>query len=203
MPPSFAWKGSRNLKSARVLWPAPKRFADPFGSSIGYADEVIFPVAVEAADTGKPVKLAVGFNFAVCKDICAPASAKLTLDMRAARSPHDAAVEKYLATVPVKFTPGQKGPSVAKVDIEIGSAKPHITVDAVFPGDAAKSDLFIEAPDAIYIPLTRRVADGPGGRVRFAVDLTKGDDPKTLKGKTLTLTLISPGGNRETTLLVD
>ena len=203
LPPSFEWKGSRNLKTARVLWPAPMRFADPFGSSIGYEKEIIFPVAVEAAEPGKPVKLAVGFNFAVCKDICAPASAELTLDVQKARSPHDAVMEKYLAEVPVKVKPGLNGPSVAKVDIEIGSAKPHITVDAVFPGDAAKGDLFIEAPDAIYIPLTKRVADGPDGRVRFAVDLTKGDDPKVLKGKTLTLTLVSPAGNRETTLLVD
>ncbi|RME94510.1 MAG: cytochrome C biogenesis protein, partial [Alphaproteobacteria bacterium] len=36
LPPSFDWSGSRNVKSATVLWPAPKRFPDPYGASIGY-----------------------------------------------------------------------------------------------------------------------------------------------------------------------
>ena len=44
VPPSFNWAGSKNLKEAEVLFPAPDRFADAGGTAIGYDGEVLFPV---------------------------------------------------------------------------------------------------------------------------------------------------------------
>jgi len=206
LPPSFDWTGSANLKSARVLWPAPQRFVDPFGSSIGYHDEVVFPVMVEAADAGRPVSLSVKFDYAVCKDICVPAHATLGLKLAARgqdRSPHDRLVARYLKKVPVNTAPGAKGPSVAAVKIKLAQPKPQIMVDAVFPGGTKDADLFIEGPEFFHLPLPVKVAEDAGNRIRYRVDLTKGDDPKDLKGKTLTFTLISASGHSETTRAVD
>src|SRR3990170_3613834 len=54
VPPSFDWAGSKNLKHAELLYPAPHRFADANGMAIGYDDEVVFPVRLAlAADAGK------------------------------------------------------------------------------------------------------------------------------------------------------
>lgn len=203
LPPSLDWSGSRNIKSVRILWPGPERFADPFGSSIGYQDEVVFPLAVEPIDADKRVDIKVKFYFAVCKDICAPAEAELKLTLGAKATPHESLLSKYLALVPAKIASGMPGPSVAGIEINLDQPRPQITVDAVFSGDAGKGDLFIDVPPPLYIPLTKRVKDAPGGRVRFMVDLAKGDDPKELKGKMLTFTLVSPEGNRETTRIVD
>ena len=44
MPPEFDWTGSKNLKSAEVLYPAPRRFDDAGGVAVGYGEDVLFPV---------------------------------------------------------------------------------------------------------------------------------------------------------------
>jgi DsbC/DsbD-like thiol-disulfide interchange protein len=206
LPPAFYWTGSSNLKSARVLWPAPERIADPFGSSIGYHGEIVFPVAVEPVDRGKPVILKLGMEFAVCKDICAPATAKLALRLGPSGSSgatYDGLVSQALARVPVATKPGMAGPSITALEIELSPPKPHITIDAAFPGGAKGGDLFAEGPEGVFVPMTRRGRETPDGRVRFTVDLAKGDDPQQLKGKMLTFTLVSPRGNREVIRAVD
>jgi DsbC/DsbD-like thiol-disulfide interchange protein len=206
LPPSFDWSGSGNLKSAQVLWPAPERIADPFGSTIGYHNEVVFPVAVEPKEQGRPVDLKLELSFAVCKDICAPASAKLALRLEPAGSEsaaHDTLVSKYLKRVPVRLQPGLGGPTITAVEIKLSPPEPHIAVDAAFPGGAKGGDLFVDAPEGVFVPMTRRGRETPDGKVHFTVDLAKGDDPQKLKGKTLTFTLVSPQGNREAIRAVD
>ena len=79
VPPSFDWSGSKNLKSAEVLYPAPHRFADANGTAIGYKDEVVFPVKITPEHAGEPVDLALTFEYGLCKDLCIPNSASLNV----------------------------------------------------------------------------------------------------------------------------
>src|SRR3954468_23707031 len=46
VPPVFDFSASENLKSVAVLWPAPHRFSDGSGHSIGYERSAIFPLQV-------------------------------------------------------------------------------------------------------------------------------------------------------------
>jgi len=57
VPPEFDWKGSQNLQSARVLYPAPHRLSDKAGDAVGYKGGVIFPVLGKPADAAKPIVL--------------------------------------------------------------------------------------------------------------------------------------------------
>ena len=57
VPPRFDFSGSANLKSAKVLYPAPHLFSDDSGNSLGYKDNVVFPLQVTPAQAGKPVTL--------------------------------------------------------------------------------------------------------------------------------------------------
>ena len=51
VPPRFDWTGSENLASAAIRWPAPRLIVDETGmKSIGYHDDVIFPVAIVPID---------------------------------------------------------------------------------------------------------------------------------------------------------
>lgn len=205
LPPSFAWSESSNLESARVMWPGPERFKDSAGTSVGYHDEIVFPVAVKPAKAGAPVKLALDFDFAVCKDICAPANVKLSLDMSpdGGHDPDDAAlVERYLTLVPREAADAEGGPSITAMKMQLAGPEPHITVDAKFPADSERTDLFIEGPEEVFVPLPERVEKLPDGE-RYKVDLRKGGDPAGLKGRNLTITLISPGQSREMTRRVD
>jgi len=92
VPPSFDWAGSVNLDRAEVLYPAPVRMHEPAAETIGYRKSVVFPVEVLPADAGKPVELHLTVAFGICRDICIPAEASLTLplhpeQMRGAPSP--------------------------------------------------------------------------------------------------------------------
>lgn len=188
------------------MWPSPMRFEDPAGTSIGYHDEVVFPVMVQPAKAGEAVNLALDFDFAICKDICAPVNVQLSLEMdpgAAGGADNAALVGKYLAQVPKNGAAGPDGPVITAMEVELSEPEPHITVDAKFPPEAKRTDLFIEGPPDVFVPLPEKVARQPDGGVRYKVDLRKGGDPAGLKGKALTITLISPGDSREMTRRVD
>src|SRR5712671_1811022 len=57
VPPQFDWAGSNNVRSVTVLWPAPTRFADDGGETVGYKNRVVFPLDVIAEDAGMPIAL--------------------------------------------------------------------------------------------------------------------------------------------------
>ena len=49
-PPSLNWAGSENLASAEMAWPAPKRFSVLGLETLGYSDEVVFPISATLLD---------------------------------------------------------------------------------------------------------------------------------------------------------
>ena len=127
VPPSFDWTGSKNLKHAEVLYPAPHRFADAGGTAIGYDDEVVFPVKLTPEREGEPIELKLAFAYGLCKDLCIPNDVSLGLTLPAQMSAKGDALllESVLARVP---KPARDGvlPSVsgveAKLDAETAEA---------------------------------------------------------------------------------
>ena len=207
IPPSFDWSGSKNLKKFNTLWPAPRRFADPYGSYIGYQDEVVFPVELTPARADRPLDLNVTVAYAVCKDVCIPAEAKLALTVPPggeAEAPFRDLIGRYLKIVPpAAAAAGPGGPSVREVMIDLAKPKPYILVDAEFPQGTKGADLFVEGPKDFYLPMSQRLEGSGDRRVRFKVDLSQGDDPALLKGKELKLTLVSDKARVETTWPVE
>src|SRR6478752_8520679 len=81
VPPHFDFSGSDNLKEAKVLYPAPHLFTDETGQSLGYKDDVILPIAVTPENAGKPVRLRVKIDYAVCEKLCVPAEGRAELGL--------------------------------------------------------------------------------------------------------------------------
>ena len=79
VPPAFDFAASDNVKTVTVLWPAPVRFSDGSGHSIGYKEPVIFPLRIVPRDAGKPVTLRLALDYAVCETLCVPAKGKAGL----------------------------------------------------------------------------------------------------------------------------
>lgn len=201
LPPSFDWSGSKNLKHAELLWPAPVRFHDSAGTSYGYKKEILFPVRIEALDPKQPVELNLKMEYAVCADICIPVDAALKITSGKSgffsRS-HTALLEKYLQRVPVRIERGnENGIGITKAQAKLTDKNPVLVIDAQFPAGDTKTDLFVEGPEGHYLPPTRRVSKNADGSTRYQVDLAKGDDPKNLKGQTLVLTLVSEKAQAE------
>lgn len=206
VPPDFDWSKSKNVADARVVFPAPKRLTDETGDSIGYKDGIVLPVIVTPEDTSKPVELALDFAFGVCRDICIPAEASLSLGVPqgvAAELPEE--IEKALEHAPRAVSQKRPGdPELAAHEIVLTGKTPRIVLDVDFGAKAEEGDVFGEAPGGLYLPMARRVA-GSGARAgsaRFEIDLAQTLDLDDLKGKTIRLTLVGAEGQSERELLL-
>jgi DsbC/DsbD-like thiol-disulfide interchange protein len=201
VPPQFDWKDSANVGAVEVRYPAPARLSEPAAETIGYKRSVVFPVTVTPRDPAKPVDLKLAVEFGICRDICVPAEASLSLTLPpASTAPAPSALAAALESVPRAASARRPGdPQLEGVTAVLDGAGPGLTIAARFPGGTAGADLFIEAPDSIYVPMPRRLPDAADGRVRFAVDLARGGNAQDLKGKLLTLTLVSQAGASEAT----
>lgn len=204
VPPFFDWTTSENLGLAKVLFPAPSRFKDASGDSVGYKKAVVFPIEVTAKDPSKPVTLNVAMEFGVCREICVPAEAKLTLAMPAAAAPLPAVLATALDMVPRKAAERRTGDPEFKVGrATLAGDKPKLEIDVAFAGDASGGDVFIEGPDGVYLNLPKKVQAAGGGVQTFEVDLATGVDIAEIKGKSLVVTMVSGAGQSETTWKLD
>jgi DsbC/DsbD-like thiol-disulfide interchange protein len=198
VPPSFDFKGSKNLKRAELLYPAPHRIADANGTAIGYDDEVIFPVKITPEHEGEPVELKLAFEYGLCKNLCIPNEASLELVLAPDEGKGDATLlENALALTPKEAAPGLL-PAVENVTADLDAPKPKITIDAVFPQGARGTDLFINGEET-YVPVPQPMGSVAEGKQRFVVDFGSAAEATALKGKTFTLTLVSDLGSTETT----
>lgn len=205
VPPNVDWSKSSNLASARLLFPAPKRFVDRDGDTIGYKGAVVLPIELTAKDASKPVELVVGTEYGICKDICIPVELSFSLSVPpdAKELPGASRLARALARVPrpaAARTPAD--PALIRVASHLGGDKPRILIETSFPGGTGGADLFIEAPDGLWLPLPRKTAVSSDNAVTFEIDLTDGVDIRDLAGKTLRATLVSDAGQSEASFQV-
>lgn len=204
VPPRFDWSRSKNLKAVRVLYPAPHRFAEASGTAIGYEDEVVFPVEIIPERLGEPVELKLNVDYGLCKMLCIPNEASLSLDLPppdASAKGQDVLLERFTGLVP-KPAATDALPAVAGTAAKLDGAKPELVIDTVFPPGAAGADLFIEAGD-VYVPVPKPFGPLEGGKQRFVVSFGSAAEAGAVKGKPLTLTLVWDGGARETSWTVE
>ncbi len=72
-PLTINWKDSTFVQKLKVLFPFPERFLDHGVSTIGYEDQVVFPVRIEKNEMDR-INEEINLNYLVCKDICIPIS---------------------------------------------------------------------------------------------------------------------------------
>jgi DsbC/DsbD-like thiol-disulfide interchange protein len=204
VPPAFDWSGSSNVKKAEVLYPAPIRFFDGAGSAIGYTNEVIFPVRITPENPGAPVELKVNVTFGLCETLCIPSEVTLALALPPTDTGtrgKDLALERFADLVPKPVKPGAL-PAIGAVEANLKGAKPELIVEAQFPEGAITTDLFAVAPD-VSIPVPKPLGPAERGKQRFSIGFASEQEAAAIKGKPLTLTLVSDGGAREATIRVD
>jgi DsbC/DsbD-like thiol-disulfide interchange protein len=205
LPPLFDWSKSTNLKSATVMFPAPKRFTDKSGNTIGYAGGLVLPVRFERQEADKPANLVVNLQYGICKDVCVPIELEVSLDVpvnEEAAAPAEA-IEAFKAVPrgPDKAKPGD--PVIVSVESILDGKTPKITIAGQFPSGASGADAFIEAPDNLFLPLPVRTGEGPDGIIQFEAALGSDVDIAALKGKIVTVTLVSDAGATFATFVAD
>ena len=86
IPPSFNWSGSSNIAHVAVRFPVPE-VLDQYGMrSIGYTDEVTFPLLIRTRDAKAPVRLRGEISIGVCYEICVPVTLNVSADLPAGGS---------------------------------------------------------------------------------------------------------------------
>lgn len=202
VPPRIDWSQSANLAAARLDFPAPSRFVDRDGDTIGYKKHVVLPLELTAADATRPIDLKLALEFGVCKDICIPVEIALSLAVPAdaVTFAPDSRVVAALAHVPRTGAGVKpKDPVLKSFKAELAGDKPKLAFDVAFPGGTGGADLFVEAPEGLWVPLARKAGE-TAGTVRFEIDLTDGADIEALKGKALAVTLVSDAGQSQTSV---
>jgi DsbC/DsbD-like thiol-disulfide interchange protein len=194
VPPMFDWSKSVNTAAITVLYPAPMRLQEPAAQTVGYKSSVMFPVEVKPLDAAKPVVLDLQMELGICRDICIPGEVQLSLTIPPSGLSGASPVKAWRERVPrPQPARGAGDPELKGVTATLDGPSPRLLVEVAFPGGSKDADVFIEAPEGLYVPMTKRLPDGPGGIARFEADLSR-VDAHDLKGKQLTLTLVGDGG---------
>jgi DsbC/DsbD-like thiol-disulfide interchange protein len=167
LPPSFDFSKSTNVAAARVRHPAPQRLSDRAGDTIGYKGRVLFPVEVDVADATQPVSLKLSAHFGVCREICIPVDAEHGLDVAPdAAAEADGDMIAAIARVPQPARDG--GLSLLSATPQLDESAPLIVFKASFPDGVEGADLFVEAPEGLYVPMVRRLDASADGTVEFS-----------------------------------
>ena len=189
VPPEFDWSGSSNLQAVELRWPAPRRYHDEAGETIGYAGRVVFPLTVRPVDAAQPVELSLDLQYAVCKDICIPARAEVREVLAdGGISPAGAGlIGRFEALVP---RPEAVGLAVTDVRLMQDEDGPRLSVALSGAAVDEATDIFVEGFDAAYFRAPRP-AGQKGGAQLFELPIDGLTDAAAFKGRKLTLTVVT------------
>ena len=186
LPPLLDWSDSRNLKSARVLWPAPFRFEDAGGAYFGYQEKLLLPVAVRAMDKQRPLQVELLLHYAVCKHVCIPLQERLAWNLAPAgqaNSGFDAATDATqvrlhaaLERVPAAETAEARFLDARLIGADSESPTLEVRLLLSEPSSAPLRDSFllVEEPAPVFFGRERLLEnstsgdDGTGGTARVA-----------------------------------
>jgi DsbC/DsbD-like thiol-disulfide interchange protein len=193
VPAEFDWSASMNVAAVAVDWPAPHRMYDAAGEGVGYKDQVVFPLTVKLARPGSPARLDLKLFYALCKDICVPASAELSLDLAAAPAVQADVdlIRRYRDLVPVDDANGR---GIIAAAARMVAGKPYLAVtvaaDHAAVGDV---DIFVEGADRAYFRKPQAGRETASGR-EYPLPVDGITDAAVLSGLLVRITWVA--GNK-------
>ena len=107
LAPRFNWEGSENLSEALVKYPLPSRIDEAGFVTFGYDGDIILPLKIKPEEPNKAMKINLGLDVMVCKEICIPEHLELELDIDAGQgknSGHMAVIKRANSKVPMHMS---------------------------------------------------------------------------------------------------
>ncbi len=185
---TVAWTLPPGWKAGDIVWPAPEHVATGPLTNYVFSDEVLLPVPLEVPSSARPgdrVRLSAAVNWLVCKDVCIPGQAVLTLDTTvAAGAPaldprFGEAVTRALAQAPKPA--GLHAAFQVKGDVVTLA----VTGDPLRAADVSHAWFYPYAGDALEASKPQTATRGPQG-ITFALPagyaFQHGAPPKELAG---------------------
>lgn len=110
--PVAEWKTPPHLTVGPFEWPAPQRIDVSGLVNYGYHGTVVLPApAIVAADAAAPGRVSVALRWLVCRDMCVPGRANLTVDLDAPGVTQPEAASWRAAIAAARASVPQKAPS--------------------------------------------------------------------------------------------
>jgi len=195
-PPEISWVGSTNLAGATMSWPAPTRFSVLGLETLGYKEEVVFPISAEVFERGKTVDIAARVRFLTCDDICVPYETTFRLTLPAGRdlnTPASGTIAAWQSRVPLDTSrPGVSAPlAIERAEITASGEEQALVVRITGREALAAPDLFVEGPVdyGFRKPVVQIASAGNEALMRIGIQTPKRPDAR-LEGETVTLTLV-------------
>ena len=189
-PPQPEWSDGENLASVNMRWPAPLRFTIFGLQTLGYDDDVIFPLDVRPEHPGQAIAVRASIPYLICKEICVPETATVALNL-----PAGPAQPTILANPIARFdarVPGDgtlAGLSIQRASLEASGDEVTITVEAQALSPFVAPDLYVEGPEQVgFGAPVIQLRDGGQRAVIKATGI--GIDYAALTNTGLTLTLV-------------
>jgi hypothetical protein len=133
LPPDISFAGSKNLKTAGILWPSPVVFGPEEMWSVGYKDRLVLPFSITPKNQATPVVLTLSAMVGICENICVPAEFTLSQELRAGVAKRHPKIVAALVSRPksareanVKYIDCRFSPSEDAMSVEIEVSLPHV-----------------------------------------------------------------------------
>lgn len=190
-PPQFDWSKSSNInENINIKWPVPTRsilnFDGFYSESNEYKNQVIFPIYLQASNLESKVKLNLDLDYAICKDICIPASNKLSLDIAPnyISQKNESLIDEFITKVPEQN--GNYGVTISPPKSVRGENLFIIEVKSD-TYDLSESDLFIENNHDYIFEKSKQIILDNGKNVIFKFKYKTEDSSLLNKNFTFTL----------------
>lgn len=191
VPARLDWSKSQNIAKLEIKWPAPKRFKDVDGQSIGYKGDVILPLVITPKEASKDILLDASLFYGVCRDICVPVEARMQQHIKADDSMENTAVSEALEQVPQVWE--QQDFALKSLQfVKNDQGKSVLRILARYPVNDGNKDMFVERADGEYMPLTKQVTSS-GALDERAYDILLDEDTTqaSLSGQKVIITMVS------------
>ncbi|MEX2454199.1 MAG: protein-disulfide reductase DsbD domain-containing protein [Rhodospirillaceae bacterium] len=190
-PPELDWTGSRNFAGAEMAWPAPMRFSVLGLETLGYENEVVFPISVSVSEPGAPVTLRARLRFLTCDDICVPYETDMDLALPAvpdAGTPEEALIGAWSARVPER---GAEMLTVDRAEVAGSGDGQALIVRVRTTQPFGRPDLFVEGPGdyGFAKPDVQVATSGTEAMMRIGIHAPRRADAQ-LVGERVVLTLV-------------
>jgi DsbC/DsbD-like thiol-disulfide interchange protein len=97
-PPKIQWQLPAGFRAGDIRWPVPVRLGTGTVIDYGYQDRVLLPAPLDVPanyNPAKPVTIAAEVRYLICREVCIPAKAQVTLAVPVAGgTPADAAARR-------------------------------------------------------------------------------------------------------------
>ncbi len=192
IPPNFNWTGSQNFRGAEVMYPTPKVENVAGFLSIGYHEQVVFPIRIQADNSNQPVDITLQFTFGACEEICIPVEKNFSIRLDPNQDENRALIQSALDDAPRSA----KSAGVISAECSISPAGKDFLLSASIqmktPPKTAPFVVFEPGSSDFWVDLTQTTVEGTTLTAQAPMQFY-GDGGLVLERSKIRLTLLGEG----------